>query len=87
VKCPYCYTEFSTQAGLEAHRQSCFYKHTPLPEPEPDLPAPDCLDDLTKSELVQLAEQFGVEVTTRMTKAEIIEALQGDGEVDGPDSD
>lgn len=38
----------------------------------------DSLDDLTKAELLQLAQDRGIDVPTNATKAQIIDALDGD---------
>lgn len=42
----------------------------PAPEPQ------EALEDKTKAELIALAEEREVEVSSRMTKAKIIEALE-----------
>lgn len=42
------------------------------PEAEPEV----SLSDMTKSELIVLAEERNLEVSSRMTKAKIIEALE-----------
>lgn len=49
---------------------------TPEPEPEPE----QDLSDMTKAELISLAEERGVELKPRMTKAKIIAALEGNEE-------
>lgn len=58
-------------------------KEAPAPAPEPkptveaEKSAPESLEDLSKGDLRQMAKEKGIEVTRRMTKAELIEALQG----------
>jgi|TARA_R100001163_G_C5046938_1_gene184140 hypothetical protein len=45
-------------------------------QPEPNADADYA--DMTKAELISLAEDRSVEVSSRMTKAKIIEALEGE---------
>lgn len=51
-----------------------------VPTPEgstPDEPVVESLEALNKAELLELAEQRGLEVSPRMSKAELLGLLQG----------
>ncbi len=47
-----------------------------LEEAEKEAAAKKALEKLTKDELIAKAEELGIEVSSSMTKAEIIEALE-----------
>lgn len=71
---------FSAEEGSPAfelmEKDGSFTRVVPVPSVEPDLNAKQDLSSRTKKELFNLAVERDVPVTDKMTKAEIIEAIE-----------